>query len=206
VSTADGPAAPPPPSRANADCRAPGGLIPVFDFDGTLLDSDEALLAPFVALGVPRDDVTFGHVVDVECARLGIDPADYLARYDPTIAVAYQGVDDVVRRLERWAVCSNKHPEAGRAELARLGWAPDVALFSDAFGGASKQLGPVLGALGVDAAGIVFVGDTEHDRACARSVGCRFALAGWNARAVPEPDDVVLDRPGDLLRLLDASG
>ena len=50
----------------------------------------------------------------------------------------------------------------------------------------------------------VFVGDTHHDRACASAAGVRFALAGWNARAreAAETDDVVLDRPADLLDLL----
>ncbi|MEY2591194.1 MAG: hypothetical protein QOJ67_3178, partial [Acidimicrobiaceae bacterium] len=32
-----------------------GRLVPLFDLDGTLLDSDEALAAPFVALGVARE-------------------------------------------------------------------------------------------------------------------------------------------------------
>jgi len=173
--------------------------VPIFDFDGTLVDSDEALAAPFVALGVPRAEVTFGHVFEDECRRLGIDVADYLALYDPSAAKPFPGVDDVIARLDRWALCSNKNGADGRAELARFGWTPDVALFSDAFGGGPKQLGPVLDALSVEPAEVVFVGDTAHDRACARAVGCRFALAGWNARAVPEPGDTVLAQPADLL-------
>ena len=176
-------------------------MIPVFDLDGTLLDSDEALAAPFVALGVPRERVTFGHVVDEECARLGVETARYLELYDVDIAEPYPGVDDLVQQLDRWAVCSNKHPGAGTAELARLGWRPDVAMFSDAFGG-PKRLGPVLDALGVGSADVVFVGDTAHDRQCAQDVGCRFALAGWNARSAPEPGDMVLGSPADLLELL----
>ena len=44
--------------------------IPVFDLDGTLLDSDAALVAPFVALGVPPERITFGHVLADECAAL----------------------------------------------------------------------------------------------------------------------------------------
>jgi HAD superfamily hydrolase (TIGR01549 family) len=182
--------------------RGPARLIPVFDFDGTLLDSDEALVAPFVALGVPRDRVTFGHVVDEECARLGVSPARYLALYDPSVAEPFAGVDDLVATLDRWGLCSNKHREAGQAELSRLGWTPDVALFSDAFGGGPKRLGPVLDALGAPAASVVFVGDTAHDRACAQAAGCRFALAGWNPRAASEPGDLVLAQPADLLAVL----
>ena len=36
-------------------------------------------------------------------------------------AQPFPGVVELVARLDRWAVCSNKHAESGRAELARLG-------------------------------------------------------------------------------------
>lgn len=176
-------------------------LIPVFDLDGTLLDSDEALAAPFVRLGIPRERVTFGHVLDHECARLGITVTDYLAHYDDRAAQPFPGVAAMVANLERWAVCSNKHTEVGHVELARLGWQPEVSLFSDAFGG-PKRLGPVLDALGVGADQIIFVGDTSHDRECARAVSARFALAGWNPRSSGEHGDLVLREPGEVLGLL----
>jgi HAD superfamily hydrolase (TIGR01549 family) len=175
--------------------------IAVCDLDGTLVDSDRALVDAFVAHGVPRDEVTFGHVLADECDRLGITVESYLAAYDPTAVVPFPGVDALVSGLGRWAVCSNKHPDSGRAELDRLGWKPEVALFSDAFGG-PKRLGPVLDALGLTADDIAFVGDTAHDRACAAEVGCPFILAGWNRRAVATPEDLVAARPIDVLDLL----
>jgi HAD superfamily hydrolase (TIGR01549 family) len=178
-------------------------LVAVFDLDGTLLDSDAALVAPFVALGVPLEQVTFGHVLADECERLGISVDDYLDRYDLDAAQPFPGVDELVSGLERWALCSNKHPRAGRAEVARLGWTPDAALFSDAFGGGPKRLPPVLDAVGLSGEDILFVGDTGHDRACAAEVGCRFALAGWNPRAEPEEGDIVLEKPADLWAVLD---
>lgn len=177
-------------------------LVAVFDLDGTLLDSDEALIAPFVALGVPRESITFGHTLADECARLGLTVEDYLAHYDHELAPAFPGADELVDRLDRWAVCSNKHQRSGTYELARLGWEPEVALFADAFGGRGKSLGPVLDRLGLEAAEILFVGDTEHDRRCADDVGCRFAWAGWNARATPTTGDEVLAHPLDVLDLL----
>ncbi len=177
-------------------------LIPVFDLDGTLIDSDEALVGAFVALGVDRASVTFGHVLEAECERLGVDVDAYLAVYDEDRSQPFAGVAAVVERLGRWAVCSNKHADSGRAELARLGWSPEVACFRDAFVG-PKQLGPVLAALELGADQIVFVGDTAHDRACAVEVGARFALAGWNPRAEPEPGDLVLARPDDVFDLLE---
>lgn len=176
-------------------------LIPVFDLDGTLIDSDAALEAAFVACGVDRHEITYGHVVAEECGRLGIAVDDFLAAYDPDATAPFDGVDALVRRFDPWAICSNKDGPSARAELQRLGWAPTAAAFADAFDGA-KHLGPVLDALGVDAASVAFIGDTDHDRACAVSVGCRFVLAGWNPRVEPRPGDLVARRPAEVLELL----
>jgi HAD superfamily hydrolase (TIGR01549 family) len=175
--------------------------LAIFDLDGTLVDSDEALIAPFVALGIDRSAITFGHVLAVECQRLGISLDAYLDAYDEDLALPFAGADALVSQLDRWAICSNKHPRPGWAELERLGWHPDVVLFSDAFEG-PKQLGPVLRALDASADEVVFIGDTAHDRACAATVGVTFGLAGWNPRAVRVDDDIVLAKPGDVLDLL----
>ena len=69
----------------------------------------------------------------------------YLAAYDPDPPQPYPGVEAVLARLRDGAVASNKVRSAGRIELARLGWKPEVALFADDFGG-PKRLGPVLDA------------------------------------------------------------
>jgi HAD superfamily hydrolase (TIGR01549 family) len=177
-------------------------LVPIFDLDGTLLDSDAALTGAFMALGVPRESVTFGHVPADECARLGLSLEAYLEAYDHGAALPFPGVEEMLAALSRWGLCSNKHSSSGLAELARLGWRPDVALFSEDFGG-PKRLDLVLASLGLDAAEAIFVGDTDQDRACAGDAGVAFALAGWNPRATPLPDDSVLAHPADLLPLLD---
>ena len=176
-------------------------VVPVFDLDGTLLDSDAALAAPFVALGVPADQITFGHTLAVECDRLGLEVDAYLAHYDDQLALPFAGVEELIAQLDRWALCSNKHQLAGKAEVGRLGWQPDVAMFADSFDG-PKQLAPVLDAIGARPQDVIFVGDTDHDRCCARDVGCDFALAGWNPRASAAVGDLVLARPVDLLRYL----
>jgi phosphoglycolate phosphatase-like HAD superfamily hydrolase len=177
----------------------------IFDLDGTLLDSDDALVAPYLALGVPASEVTFGHVVADECRRLGLALDDYVGAYDVDAAQPFAGVDPMVAALRRWAVCSNKVRACGSAELARLGWAPDVARFAEDFGGGPKRLGPVLAALDVhDPWSVLFVGDTAHDRVCAADAGVAFAVAAWNPRAatLATPGDLVLTRPADVLELL----
>ena len=155
---------------------------------------------PYVALGVPRSEVTYGHVVAEECARLGLSLDDYVSLYDADAAQPFPGVDAMLASLPSWSVCSNKVRRCGVAELSRLGWAPSVALFAEDFGGGAKRLAPVLAALSMDAASVVFVGDSAHDRACASDAGVRFALAGWNPRAaaIATADDIVLARPEDV--------
>ena len=175
--------------------------LPIFDFDGTLLDSDAALAAAFAAVGVAAEDITYGHVPSDECRRLGIDLAEFLAAYDPAGAQPYPGVADLVTGLGRWAICSNKEGGPARAEIARLGWQPAVALFSGDFGG-PKQLAPILAALGIAASEAFFIGDTDHDRRCAEEAGVPFALAAWNPRANAARADAVLRHPGDLRALL----
>jgi len=179
--------------------------IPLFDFDGTLVDSDVALIAPFLELGLSVDELPpLGLPLVEACERVGVTVEAYVERYDLAAARPFAGVAELLDGLGRWGLASNKKRSSGHAELARLGWKPEVALFSDDFGGEEKRLAPLLAAMGLEAADVLYVGDTAHDRACAALVGVPFALAGWNprARAAALASDRVLDHPDDLLSLL----
>jgi HAD superfamily hydrolase (TIGR01549 family) len=182
----------------------PRALVPLFDFDGTLVDSDVALTAPWLALGVDPSVVPLGLPLIEACERAGVAVEAYLSHYDPSEALPFPGVEELLVELDRWGLASNKERTTGLHELERLGWTPDAAFFSDDFGGKDKELPPLLRALRLTPEQALFVGDTRHDRHCAAAVGARFALAGWNprARAAAEPDDVVLDHPEDVLDLL----
>jgi HAD superfamily hydrolase (TIGR01549 family) len=174
----------------------------IFDFDGTLVDSDEALLLPFDSLGIDRADVVMGSAVAEECDRLGIPMETYVDLYDDESVEPFPGVAEVIPKLSRWALCSNKHPRSGAAELARLAWEPEIALFADHFGWAHKGIGPVLELMGLEAGDVVMVGDSDGDVRCADEVGCAFAWAGWNPRVRERsPTGTVLDEPSDLLDL-----
>ncbi len=174
----------------------------IFDFDGTLVDSDEALVAAFVALGVPREGISFGHAIGEELDRLGLTLEAYAEAYDETVVEPFPGVAEVVPRLGRWALCSNKHPQSGIAELARLAWSPEVAVFADHFDWAHKRLEPVIEMLGLDASRVAMVGDSGGDARCADEVGCDMVWVGWNPRVRAEaPTGIVLDRPAQLLDL-----
>ena len=173
----------------------------IFDLDGTLIDSDRALVEAFVRCGVPAETVTFGHVLHHECERLGIDVDDYIAAYNPADAAPFPGVVELLTATPRWAVASHKDRTTGRAELASLGWEPECAFFTQDFGG-TKRLDVVLDTLGLAADAVAYVGDTGHDRAAAQRAKVRYVAAGWNPRCDVMPEDVVAATPGDVLRIL----
>lgn len=173
----------------------------IFDLDGTLLDSDRALVNAFVRCGIAAESVTFGHLITDECARLGIALDDYIAAYDQRDVAPFDGVVDLIAALDRWAVASHKDRAVGRAELDALGWTPEVACFAQDFGG-PKRLEVVLGVLGLSCDDVVFVGDTRHDRDAAARAGVRFIVAGWNVRADRLDGDLIADRPADVLDFL----
>lgn len=173
----------------------------IFDLDGTLLDSDRALVNAFVRCGVAAESVTFGHVITEECARLGIALDDYIAAYDPSDVEPFEGVVAMLSALERWAIASHKDRSTGRDELAARGWNPEVALFAQDFGGA-KRLDLVVARLGLGCDDVVFVGDTAHDRHAASLAGVRYVVAGWNLRADRRIGDAVATHPREVLDLL----
>lgn len=175
--------------------------VPIFDLDGTLLDSDEALTAPFVALGIAPDAVPFGMTLVEACGRLGVTLDDYLSHYDARAVRPFPGISRLLKSLDQWAIFSNKLRSAGEQEVHALGWQPDVALFFESFGG-PKTLTPVLDAMRLDPSEAVCVGDSEHDRACAHAAGVDFAIAAWNPRVVAARSDLVLREPQQLLDIL----
>ena len=97
-------------------------LLPVFDLDGTLLDSDAALVAPFVALGIPAEKVTFGDLLVDECERLGVTSTTTSITTTIGGAQPFPGIDEMIAALDGWAVCSNKHARVrpGRDRAPRV--------------------------------------------------------------------------------------
>jgi HAD superfamily hydrolase (TIGR01549 family) len=174
----------------------------IFDFDGTLVDSDDALVQPFLQLGVAQEEISFGHAISEECDRLGLSMDAYVDAYDESVVQPFPGVAEVVDELGRWAICSNKHPRSASAELARLGWRPELAVYSDHFDWQHKRLDPVLELMGLSASKVAMVGDSAGDLRCAVEIGCPMVWAGWNPRvAAAAPEGIVLRHPRELLDL-----
>ena len=184
-------------------------LVPLFDFDGTLVDSDLALLAPFLALGVdPGRIPPLGLPLVEACERVGIDGGRLRGALRPDGGAALRRRGRAGGAARRWGLASNKVRASGRRELERLGWAPTVALFSDDFGGAEKASAPLLDALGLEPDEVA-LRRRHRPRPGLRRDGRRPVRAGGLEPAGPRrrPDgDVVLDQPAEVLDLLAAVG
>src|SRR3546814_1266991 len=97
-------------------------------------------MAPFASPGVDPDRVPpLGLPLGQACELAGITVDAYIEIYDVSASLAFAGVDQLLSGLDRWAVCSNKTRHSVDAELARLGWIPALAMFSEDFGGGDRK-------------------------------------------------------------------
>ena len=53
--------------------------------------------------------------------RAGVTVEAYLSHYDPTAALPFPGVEELISQLDRWGLASNKERRSGYRELERLG-------------------------------------------------------------------------------------
>ena len=137
------------------------------------------------------------------CRAAGVTVEAYLAHYDPTAALPFPGVRELLGRLDRWGLASNKErPRAARARAPRVD-ARRRALLRR-LRRRREGAGPAARRHGLDARGVVFVGDTRHDRACAAAVGAAVRPGGLEPppELSAEAGDLVLDHPKDVLGLL----
>ena len=185
-------------------------MVPIFDFDGTLVDSDRALQAAFLRLGVPAQEITFGHALGEECARLGIAPDAYEAVFDPQEVQPYLGIDEFLGTIDQWGICSNRHPLSGNTDVARFGWQPSVVCFADSFDFAPKHIDMVLEGSGWARNEVVYIGDSEHDRAAIAGTDIPLIWAGWNPRTAttisPQSNEYWCVSPALLGRFLLGGG
>jgi phosphoglycolate phosphatase len=130
----------------------------------------------------------------------------------------YDGVADMLRALaprHRLALLTNKPEASTRALMRHTGldtWFEDC-VFGD--GDLARKPDPaglrwLMARAGVDPADTMMVGDSVMDLEAARAAGTRLCLAryGFGFVRVPaahiRPDDVVIDRPVDLVAWLTA--
>jgi phosphoglycolate phosphatase len=143
---------------------------------------------------------------------------EFLANYEASICVLtrpFDGIESVLRELQRraipWGIVTNKLARYTDALLSRLdlGAPPGCVVSGDTTARAKPAPDPLLhaaAALRIDPAGCLYVGDDLRDVQAALAAGMDAAAAAYGYGGPQASRDWgaqhVLDRPGELLRLL----
>jgi len=206
----------------------------LFDFDGTLVDSADGILATLrkcierEGLGVfapsrsligPPLRTMIECVLGPDTAVIDRIEAAFRSEYDMHGYLAtspYPGIPAVLDRLRQAGVKMHIVTNKRRAPLLRileaLGWQPhfeSLNTLDTTPGAASKSAvaARLIADHRLEAAAAVMIGDSADDWHAAHDNGIRFALAEWGyGRDLPVgPSDVVLSDAGELLNYILAS-
>lgn len=197
-----------------------------FDLDGTLIDSEEAVLrslrdALLAAAGrdCPLEELTFA---------LGITGEDCLARMDlqdpervlevwtarlgnyQKLVRLFPRVEELLKTLAdggvRLGVATSKTREELSFDFLPLGLEPYFSVVVTATDTRRHKPHPdpllaFMERAGAAPAETLYVGDSPYDSQCARAAGVDFALAAWGCRGREIPAEHVLGSPMDLAEL-----
>ncbi|MGO1720699.1 MAG: phosphoglycolate phosphatase [Luteimonas sp.] len=209
----------------------------LFDLDGTLLDSAPDMLAtvnrmrevrdmPPMALPALRPCVSKGARAMSAVAFPDLAPEqlpelvpEFLDIYRQELgrhSRVFDGVEEMLAALEAagvaWGIVTNKPEYLAREIIPQLGWESRCAVLVGGDSLAQRKPHPLpllhaADALGVPAAGCVYVGDDERDIVAARAADMPSVVALWGYR-LDEDDpvawqgDVMIE---DVRELLDAA-
>lgn len=196
----------------------------VFDIDGTLLDTETAVLrslqdtvSHFMQTPLALEDLYFALGITSEDAlvRLGIPDVPAAAAYwngamscyTETVAL-FPGIPALLEMLRRagfvLGIVTSKTTAEFKKDFAPFGISP---YFSTVICADDTQLHkpnaePLLKYLeqsGADRAQTLYIGDSRFDCACAHSAGIDFTLALWGTHEPELPAKYHLRQPQDLL-------
>ena len=199
----------------------------VFDIDGTLLNTTEAILRSLQATleevtGKPYQRDSLGVYMGITGTdalnRIGVmDVPGTLAMWEERLLQeswrisVYDGISELLAALSnqgyQLGLVTSKTSGELTADWDRI---PCNSLFSAVVCADDTQkhkpaADPLLKYMektGTIPEDLLYIGDSEHDMLCAQNAGVNFMLAGWGAVNPNLEADVVLQTPGDLLKYL----
>lgn len=199
----------------------------VFDIDGTLIDSERAILRSLqetllrkAGREYPSEQLTFclGITGEDTLERLHVENVpdvmrlwlELLRKYDDMISI-YEGIDELLKHLSdhgyRLGIVSSKTRDMYDNDFSRFGISHyfHTVICSDDTQEHKPSAAPLLKCTersGVNVRETLYVGDSVHDSQCARNAGVDFALAVWGSHTETTRADYYLRKPSDLIAVL----
>jgi len=201
----------------------------IFDIDGTLLDTENAILASLQKVlyeelnknfSLDELRVAFGIPGEIILKKFGITDASnglvkwnrYVKEYFHTIRV-FDGVEDTLIKLNEMGILTgivtSKTKDEYIADFLPFGLNNyfKLVICADDTAQHKPHPDPLLKFLelsGADKSKTIYVGDTKYDMDCAFNAGIDFALALWGAKSSKGINaNYILDNPRKILKLIE---
>ncbi len=197
----------------------------VFDIDGTLIDTGEAIISSLQK--VLAEDLGRAYSMDELCLAFGIPGAvtleqlgvndiegslakwiKYLDEFSDSMKI-FEGIDDCLKRIKaldiKTGIVTSKSKEEFESNFIPFGLAKyfDYVVCADDTTKHKPNPEPILRLLeiaGNSAEDIVYIGDTKYDKECAEGAGVKFGLALWGAESSEGfESSCILQNPCDIL-------
>lgn len=200
----------------------------VFDVDGTLIDTGDAIIASLqkvlleeLGKEYPGEELyfSFGIPGEVTLKKFGINDVEgplgkwirYLDELSGSIRI-FEGIDCCLKKLKadniKAGIVTSKTREEFVSNFIPMGLADyfDYVVCADDTDRHKPHPEPLLKLLelsGNKPEEIVYIGDTKYDKECAKGAGVKFGLALWGAKS-PEGIEptYLLSSPEDILEII----
>lgn len=199
----------------------------VFDIDGTLIDTEQAVLCSFqdtvkelTGKTMPIEELTFCLGITGEDAlqRISMEnvPAALNLWIEKLIACnhmmsVFEGIPELLAELKKrgiqMGIVTSKTRVNYKSDFESFGIKEyfSTAVCADDTKEHKPMPGPLLKymeMIGEPAERILYVGDSIYDRECAKGAGVDFAIAGWGSKGRVKEAEYCLESPLDLLAVL----
>ncbi|MBL4934262.1 HAD family hydrolase [Clostridium sp. YIM B02515] len=202
----------------------------IFDIDGTLLDTEFAVLSSLQKLvfeelnkNLSFDELSFalGIPGEISLNRLGISNVSdcnvkwnkYLMEYFHHVKV-FNGIKDTLIKLNEIGISTGIVTSKTREEFIdnflpfELNDFFNIVVCADDTEKHKPNPDPILKFIelsGADKSKAIYIGDTKYDMDCALGAGIDFALALWGAKSSVGIDaKYILENPKEILKLIKA--
>lgn len=201
----------------------------VFDVDGTLIDTGEAIISSLQK--VLKEDLgqvytadelgfAFGIPGAVTLKRLGVNDIEgslekwikYLNDFSDSIKV-FDGIDNCLREIKKLniktGIVTSKTKEEFDSNFIPFGFEGyfDYVVCADDTTKHKPHPEPLLKLMEMSGYGpkdLVYIGDTKYDKECAEGADVRFGLALWGAKSAEGFDSsYILHNPKDILKFIE---